>query len=59
LDTKTATNPFKEIDLVDAVAEVIASKIAHQVYEHFLLYGPGRITDLEHNQEHIYVNPNQ
>jgi len=47
-------NPFKEIDMAEAVADIIIKKKEHSEYMHFLKYGPGRIKDLELNLEKIY-----
>lgn len=40
-------------ELAELHAEVIASKTARAEYREFLQFGPGRITDLECNVEHI------
>lgn len=41
-------------ELAELQAEVIASKTARAEFRDWLNFGPGRITDLEHNQEKIF-----
>ena len=50
------TNDIRDEDeeLAELMAEVIARKTQRAAYRDFLLFGPGRVVDVELNQEKIY-----